>query len=86
MPFVQESLIVQHNQKLEALIFPDFDSADKSGLSNEDLERIMEENRALVNKTLPSYCQITKVKLYPEEFEKTPKKSIKRFLYQLSQN
>ena len=86
MPFVQESLIVEHNQKLVALIFPDFDSADKAGYSNEDLERVMEENRVLANKTLPLYCQITKVKLYPEEFEKTPKKSIKRFLYQLSQN
>ena len=86
MPFVQESLIVEHNQKLVALIFPDFDAADKAGYSNEDLERIMEENRVLANKSLPAYCQIVKVKLYPEEFEKTPKKSIKRFLYQLSQN
>lgn len=86
MPFVQESLVVEHNQKLIALIFPDFDSADKAGYSNEDLERIMEENRFEINKQLPVYCQIIKVKLYPEEFEKTPKKSIKRFLYQVSQN
>lgn len=86
MPFVQESLIVEHNQKLVALIFPDFDSADKAGYSNADLERIMEENKSEINKTLPAYSQITKVKLYPEEFEKTPKKSIKRFLYQIPQN
>lgn len=86
MPFVQESLVVEHNQKLVALIFPDFDTADKQGYSNDDLERIMEETRVEINKTLPAYCQITKVKLYPEEFEKTPKRSIKRFLYQLSQN
>jgi long-chain acyl-CoA synthetase len=86
MPFVQESLVVEHNQKLVALIFPDFDLADKSGYSNEDLEKVIESNRMEINKLLPQYCQITKVKLYPEEFEKTPKKSIKRFLYQLSQN
>lgn len=86
MPFVQESLVVEHNQKLVALIFPDFDLADKSGYSNEDLEKVIESNRVEINKLLPQYCQITKVKLYPEEFEKTPKKSIKRFLYQLSQN
>lgn len=86
MPFVQESLIVEHNQKLIALIFPDFDSADLAGYSNNDLERVMENNRMEINKTLPLYCQITKVKLYPEEFEKTPKKSIKRFLYQIPEN
>jgi len=86
MPFVQESLVVEQNQKLVALIFPDFDTADKEGYSNDDLDRIMEETRIEVNKSLPAYCQITKVKLYPEEFEKTPKRSIKRFLYQLSQN
>ena len=86
MPFVQESLVVEHNQKLIALIFPDFDSADKAGYSNDDIERVMEENRAEINRLLPLYCQITKVKLYPEEFEKTPKKSIKRFLYQIPEN
>jgi len=86
MPFVQESLIVEHNQKLITLIFPDFDSADLAGYSNNDLERVMENNRMEINKTLPLYCQITKVKLYPEEFEKTPKKSIKRFLYQIPEN
>lgn len=86
MPFVQESLVIEQNQKLNALIFPDFDLADKAGHSNEDLEKIMEVNRIEINKTLPLYCQISKIKLYPEEFEKTPKKSIKRFLYQPPQN
>ncbi|HCT29677.1 MAG TPA: long-chain fatty acid--CoA ligase [Bacteroidales bacterium] len=86
MPFVQESLVVEQNQKLIALVFPDFDAADKAGYSNEDLERVIETNRVEVNKNLPQYCQIVKVKLYPEEFEKTPKKSIKRFLYQFPQN
>ena len=86
MPFVQESLVVEQNKKLIALVFPDFDAADKAGYSNDDLEKVIEANRVEVNKILPSYCQIVKLKLYPEEFEKTPKKSIKRFLYQFPQN
>lgn len=82
MPFVQESLIVEGGGKLITLIYPDFEAADKQGLTNLDLERKMEENRLEVNKELPAYSQIASVKLYPEEFEKTPKRSIKRFLYQ----
>ena len=61
---------------------PDFDEAFKQGLTKEDIEKIMEENRVAVNAELPAYSQIARVKIYPEEFEKTPKKSIKRFLYQ----
>ncbi|KAF5077988.1 Long-chain-fatty-acid--CoA ligase [anaerobic digester metagenome] len=86
MPYVQESLVVDHSGKLVALIFPDFDLADQHGLTNEDLEKQMETNRVDINKELPLYSQIAKVKLYPEEFEKTPKRSIKRFLYQLPQS
>lgn len=52
------------------------------GLTNEDIERVMEENRVALNAELPAYSQLYKMKIYPEEFEKTPKKSIKRFLYQ----
>ena len=51
-------------------------------MTNNDIERIMEENRQALNTTLPAYSQIAKMKIYPEEFEKTPKRSIKRFLYQ----
>lgn len=83
LPYVQESLVIEQDGKLIALIFPDFDAADKDGIPTSNLEKIMEENRHVVNKSLPSYCQIVKVKLYPEEFEKTPKRSIKRFLYQM---
>jgi long-chain acyl-CoA synthetase len=83
LPYVQESLVIEQDGKLIALIFPDFDAADKDGIPTSNLEKIMEENRHLVNKALPAYCQIVKVKLYPEEFEKTPKRSIKRFLYQM---
>lgn len=86
MPFVQESLVVEQNQKLVALIFTDIDSAEVDGHSNENLERIMEKNRIEVNKNILQYCQMVKVKLYPEAFEKTSKRSIMRFLYQFSQS
>lgn len=82
MPYVSESLIVQQNEKLVGLVYPDFDDAFAHGLKHEDIERVMEENRIALNAELPAYSQIFKVKIYPEEFEKTPKKSIKRFLYQ----
>jgi long-chain acyl-CoA synthetase len=82
MPYVAESLIISQGNKLVGLVYPDFDELFANGLKNEDLDNIMEENRVTLNQTLPAYSQITKMKIYPEEFEKTPKKSIKRFLYQ----
>ena len=82
LPYVAESIIVQQNDKLVGLVYPDFDEAFAHGLKNEDMERVMEENRITLNEMLPAYSQISKMKIYPEEFEKTPKKSIKRFLYQ----
>lgn len=82
MPYVAESIIVQQNNKLVGLVYPDFDEIFANGLKNEDIDRIMEENRVELNASLPAYSQIAKMKIYPEEFEKTPKKSIKRFLYQ----
>ncbi len=82
MPYVSESIVVQQNGKLVGLVYPDFDDAFAHGLKNEDLEQVMEENRVALNQELPAYSQIAKMKIYPEEFEKTPKKSIKRFLYQ----
>jgi long-chain acyl-CoA synthetase len=82
MPYVSESIIVSQEGKLVGLVYPDFDELFANGLKNEDLERIMEENRVALNQLLPAYSQITRMKIYAEEFEKTPKKSIKRFLYQ----
>lgn len=82
MPYVAESIVVQQNEKLIGLVYPDADDAFSHGLDNSDIERVMEENRVAVNAELPTYSQIFKIKIYPEEFEKTPKKSIKRFLYQ----
>ncbi len=86
LPFVTESLVIEKQNRLIALIYPDLDAADQAKLVNADIEQIMEQHRIAVNKTLPQYSQISKIKLYPEEFEKTPKKSIKRFLYQIAEN
>ena len=81
-PGLAESIIVQQNEKLVGLVYPDFDDAFAHGLKNEDIEQVMEENRVTLNTMLPTYSQVSKMKIYPEEFEKTPKKSIKRYLYQ----
>lgn len=83
LPFVAESIIIQQNDnKLAALIYPEFDEAYSQGMTDKDIEDAMEENRVTLNSELPAYSQISRIKIYPEEFEKTPKKSIKRFLYQ----
>lgn len=82
MPYVSESLVLLQNDKLVALVYPDFDDAFAHGLQQADIAKAMEENRKELNLQLPAYCQITKVKIHFEEFEKTAKKSIKRFMYQ----
>ena len=83
MPYVLESLVLQKDDtRLVALVCPDFEAVDADKLTQEQLEAAMEENRKLVNAELAAYEQINIVKLYPHEFEKTPKKSIKRFLYE----
>lgn len=83
LPFVAECIVIQqNNNKLVALIYPDFEDAYSQGMSDSDIEAAMEENRTTLNAELPAYSQISRIKIYPEEFEKTPKKSIKRFLYQ----
>lgn len=82
MPFVNESLVILSGDKLIALVYADNEEAYAQGFNTKQLEEAIENNRIELNKVLPAYCQITRVKLYPEEFEKTAKKSIKRFLYQ----
>jgi long-chain acyl-CoA synthetase len=82
MQYVVESLVVEEQDTLTLLVYPDFELAESDGLSSTDLEKKMEENRVLLNEDLPNYCKIQHVKIFPEEFEKTPKRSIKRFLYQ----
>ena len=82
MPYVAESLIVLQHDKLVALIYPDFDDAFAHGLQQTDIQKVMEQNRIELNQQLPNYSQISKIKIHFEEFEKTVKKSIKRFMYQ----
>ena len=82
MPFVNESLVIMKDSKLIALVYPDNEEAFAQSMSKQQLEAAIETNRIELNKLLPAYSQITRIKLYPEEFEKTAKKSIKRFMYQ----
>ncbi len=82
MPYVNESLIIDENGRLVALVYPDFDSARNQGLDREALEKIMADNLDALNKEMPAYSKVSKIKIFEEEFEKTPKRSIKRFLYQ----
>lgn len=84
MPFVMESLVIQHNGRLFALVYPDYEAVDLEKLDQNQLEKVMEENRIALNNIVASYESVAKIKLYPNEFEKTPKKSIKRYLYATS--
>ena len=81
LPMVMESVVVQRGDKLAALVHPDFEEAKTMGLSTDDLQKLMEENRATINTDLPAYSKITEIEIHEDEFEKTPKKSIKRYLY-----
>ena len=82
MTLVTESVVIQKGDKLIGLVFPDFDEARSLGFTNEDLEKVMEQNRIELNNVLPAYSKLSAIKLHEEEFAKTPKKSIKRYLYQ----
>lgn len=81
MYMVQESLVLEHNGRLTALVVPDFEQAELEGIDKEELPRIMENNLKELNKLLASYEQVASITVYPTEFEKTPKRSIKRYLY-----
>jgi len=80
MPMVAESVVVQYGEKLIALVYPDQDEI--VNFTQEELEHVMEQNRHDLNEQLPAYSRLTAIKLHEEEFAKTPKKSIKRYLYQ----
>jgi len=82
LPFVTESLIVERDRKLVALVYPDYDALDETGIEQEKLSYLMGENKRMLNEMLAPYERITEIQLYPTEFDKTPKKSIKRYLYQ----
>ena len=82
MALVSGSIIVQRNNKLVALIHPDYDEASSMGFTAEDLEHIMDQNRVELNSQMPSFAKISSIQIHENEFEKTAKKSIKRYLYQ----
>lgn len=82
MALVSESIVVQRNNKLVALIHPDYDEASSMGFTAEDLEHIMDQNRVELNSKMPSFAKISGIQIHENEFEKTAKKSIKRYLYQ----
>lgn len=81
MTLVTESVVIQDGDKLIGLVYPDFEEAQAMGFNDTDLANIMEHNREELNAQLPAYCKLSAINIHEEEFEKTPKKSIKRFLY-----
>ncbi|MEK6797006.1 MAG: AMP-binding protein [Spirochaetota bacterium] len=81
LPYVQESIVIERDNKLVALVYPDYEKADAEGLDERGLTKKMDENLKLLAKRLPAFITVSRIELYPEEFEKTPKRSIKRFLY-----
>lgn len=81
LPLVSECLVVQRGDKLVGLVYPDYEEAKTLGLNESDIRNIMEENRTQLNIVIPSYCKVAELEIREEEFEKTPKKSIKRYLY-----
>ena len=81
LPLVTESLVVQRDDKLVGLVYPDFDEAKKLNLSKDQIKKTMEQNRQTLNETQPAYCKLAAIEIQEEEFAKTPKKSIKRYLY-----
>lgn len=81
MPYVVESVVVQRENKLVALVYPEFDDAAANGISKNALKEIMEQNKTQLNEILPAYCKLAEIEIRNDEFEKTPKKSIKRFMY-----
>ena len=81
MPLVAECVVVERNGKLVGLVYPDNEAVKEQGIIESQLGELMEENLQLVNKDLPRYSQISRIELVDEEFEKTPKRNIKRYRY-----
>ncbi|MBO4660941.1 MAG: AMP-binding protein [Prevotella sp.] len=82
LAMVSESVVIQEDEKLVALVYPDYDEAKTLGLTNNDIVSIMEQNKLQLNEIIPNYAKVSEIRIREDEFEKTPKKSIKRFLYQ----
>ena len=81
LPLVGESLVVEREHRLHALVYPDFEAADAARVGHDAIEREMERNRQKLNAALPPFCQVSAIEVVPEEFQKTPTRKIKRFLY-----
>jgi len=81
MPMINESLLIEKNGRLIALVYPDYELVDASNISETKLLERLDENRKSLNEQLPGYSTIAEIEIFPEEFEKTPTKKIKRFLY-----
>lgn len=82
LPFIQESIVTDDkDHKLIALLYPDYEVCDAEGLTKNEIEEAFESDRKILNKDLPAYMNVSRIILFPEEFEKTPKRNIKRFLY-----
>jgi long-chain acyl-CoA synthetase len=79
--YITESLVVSEDNKLIGLIYPDYEQVKSENLTEEQLLTILDETRKIVNERLPDYMAVAKFRIHPEEFAKTPKRSIKRFLY-----
>lgn len=84
LPYVEESLVIEKEKKIVALVYPNMEACDAENLEADQLDQLMEINRQTLNAQLPPYSKVTKIELFPEEFEKTPTKKIKRFLYTIS--
>ena len=82
MPYVAESLVIERGKKLVALVYPDYEAMDRAHLTSDMMPKVMEKVREEVNRLVAPYERIDEIQLRPVEFEKTPKRSIKRFLYQ----
>ena len=81
LTMVSECIIIQRGDHLVALVYPDMDEVKEMGFTDEDLKEVMEQNRQQLNEMIPAYSRIHAIEIREEEFEKTPKKSIKRYLY-----
>jgi long-chain acyl-CoA synthetase len=82
LPLVNESIVVQRDQKLVALVHPDIETCAARNMSSEDVINVMNQNLQTLNESQPAYCKVSSIEIHDEEFEKTPKRSIKRYLYQ----
>jgi len=82
MPFIQESIVTDDkDHKLIALIYPDYEACDAEGLTKDEIEEALNKDKQILNKSFPAYMKISRVIVFPEEFKKTPKRNIKRYLY-----